>query len=290
MFHEILYRRHGNPGTSGRRVKPLPHMDEMVEGTSRIKKCRLNARGVRKVKTGCHTCKIRRKKCDEIKPACTQCVSTQRKCDFEALFAPKRLSYFPESRPRCDAIHFDYFLEVCTPEFSLYFDLPIWQDIIVQVAISEPCIQHAALAIGALSRSHYQPNENSCQFSASKLSEFGLREYNAAIRELDRFLRYGNRNSEIVVLASIVFIAIEVLQGFESKALMHLRNAIAILRLHEDLKTSPDLNGSLNWGYSSVEIADTRISRPNTEMFYLKNALVQIAQQFSMLSPPQDQQ
>ncbi|KAH6674784.1 hypothetical protein B0J14DRAFT_637524 [Halenospora varia] len=262
----------------------------MTEGAIGEKKSRLRARGVRKVKTGCRTCKIRRKKCDEIKPACTQCVSTERKCDFETLLVPKILSHYSRFRTPCDAIHFEYFLEVCTPEFSLYFDLPIWQDIIVQVAVSDTCIQNAALAIGALSRSHYQPNENSCQFSASKLSDYGLLKYNSAIRELDRMLRHENRNWEIVVLASIVFIAIEVLQGFESKAMMHLRNAIAILRVQKGLKASSDLNGGPKSGSSSVEVAAPDTSTPNSEMFYLEDALAQIAQQFSLFSPPQEQQ
>ncbi|EXJ82479.1 hypothetical protein A1O3_06292 [Capronia epimyces CBS 606.96] len=36
---------------------------------------------VRKVKTGCRTCKIRRVKCDEARPSCHRCLSTGRVCD-----------------------------------------------------------------------------------------------------------------------------------------------------------------------------------------------------------------
>ncbi|KXL49376.1 MAG: hypothetical protein FE78DRAFT_67750 [Acidomyces sp. 'richmondensis'] len=40
-----------------------------------------SATGVKRVKTGCITCRIRRVKCDEKKPACFRCVATGRHCD-----------------------------------------------------------------------------------------------------------------------------------------------------------------------------------------------------------------
>jgi hypothetical protein len=54
------------------------------------------------------------------------------------------------SLSRAEGDHFDYFRTVCATIFSGYFHDSIWETLILQISYLEPCIRHAAIAIGAL--------------------------------------------------------------------------------------------------------------------------------------------
>jgi hypothetical protein len=160
-------------------------------------KPRMGARGARKVKTGCQTCKyvstrskckpalinqryrIRHKKCDEARPACFQCSSTGRRCDLSQSKANQHtnsLNMAPERAPRmnlellrpsppyhmrnlthAEASRFDYFRLVCARDFALCLESAPWENLLLHCVHHEPSIFHAALAIAALSRRYYSP-------------------------------------------------------------------------------------------------------------------------------------
>ncbi|CZR60669.1 uncharacterized protein PAC_10565 [Phialocephala subalpina] len=196
-----------------------------------MKRSRPGAKGASKVKTGCRTCRIRRKKCDEVRPACSPCVNTKRVCDF--LIIPPKLNL---ARKPCigfgdvETLHFEYFRTICTREFSLYFEDPAWERIILQVALAEPCMQHAAVAIGALSRSQYHLDE-----SRHAAFEYSMRQYNLSIQALKRRLDSAP-DCELAVLAGLVFIAIEMLQRHGNKAAMLLRGSLDMLRSNPSIR------------------------------------------------------
>jgi hypothetical protein len=171
---------------------------------------------------------MRRKKSDEVKPACSQCQETGRKCDFLPLIVQRPLTQKLGCSPLSDidVAHFEYFRDVCAPEFALYFELPLWERFVLE-ACTEPCIGHAALAIGALSRIHYRPDE-----STSLAAEYSIKHYNMAIRQLNNFLDASTRSLELAIMASIVFIVIEVLQGHDNQVQTLLHSAFALLRAH----------------------------------------------------------
>ena len=54
--------------------------------------------------------------------------------------------------------HIEYFQVVCVREFSLFFELPAWENIILQGTLAERALHHTALAIGALTSSRYHPD------------------------------------------------------------------------------------------------------------------------------------
>jgi hypothetical protein len=56
--------------------------------------------------------------------------------------------------------------------------------------------------------------------------------YNIASKELGQRIENGTADWRLAILGSLVFLAIEVLQGHESGALMHLGNGMAILKSH----------------------------------------------------------
>lgn len=236
------------------------------------RKSRKGAQGVRKVKTGCLTCKyvhtaanpsrirqtyplrimltncrIRHKKCDERLPSCSPCTSTGRKCDFERatvgtpletirkcqslhLFIDlkrNQLSVAPLNNA-IDQVHFDYFVNVCTREFSLYFESPAWESIVLQAAWTEPCIRHSALALGAMSRHNYHHHPHSPQ-SLDLLLEYSIKQYNMALRALHDTLDGSMQSLELAILGSIVFIAFEVLWGADMRVKVHMDGAFSIL-------------------------------------------------------------
>ncbi|KFZ02791.1 hypothetical protein V502_11507 [Pseudogymnoascus sp. VKM F-4520 (FW-2644)] len=227
------------------------------------------------VKNGCVTCKIRRKKCDQTRPACIQCTSTGRTCDFLSSPTPnyidkdavntsgvlsagplgnKKTQYcfiknFPTPKMAPpppylnlngpdDIINFEYFQMVSTREFSAYFNTTLWEQIILKAAHTEPFVLHAALAIGSLSRHNLQAPA----YMASAL-EYSMKKYSLASKMLGDRMRNGTADWKLAVLGSLMFLAIEVLQGHELGALMHIRSGEAIIKGLPS--SSPDLLSTL---------------------------------------------
>jgi Fungal specific transcription factor domain len=166
-------------------------------------------------------------------------MSTGRKCDFQSLVSQALEETMKDqsshstnlkinqlsivSLDALDSSYFDYFINVCSKEFSLYFESPVWESIILQAASTEPCIRHAALAIGAMSRNNYHSQ------SSELALEYSMKQYNLALRALNDALDDSARSWELAILGSIVFIAFEVLWGVDTRARMHLDGAFAML-------------------------------------------------------------
>jgi hypothetical protein len=225
---------------------------------------------------------MRRKKCDEVRPACSQCQDTGRKCDFLPLIVQRRLAPKLGCGPLCDidVVHFEYFRDVCAPEFALYFESALWERYVLE-ACTEPCIGHAALAIGALSKIHYRPSESSFQ-----AAEYSIKQYNMAIRQLNNRLDASAQSWELALMASIVFVAIEVLQGYENHVRSLLHGAFALLRAHPDTIIGSDeqMNRCVVSEAASVDstIAVTGSTfEVNTKLDYLVRALHIIYEQVS---------
>jgi hypothetical protein len=228
---------------------------------------------------------MRRKKCDEVRPACSQCQDTGRKCDFLPLVVQRPLALKLGHDPLCDidVVHFEYFRDVCAPEFALYFELALWERFVLE-ACTEPCIGHAALAIGALSRIHYRPGESSSL--AEPAAEYSIKQYNMAIRQLNNRLDDSIRSWELAIMASIVFIVIEVLQGHDNQVRTLLHSAFALLRAHPD--TVIGSHEQMNRGVGS-SVADVDLTRSTFEISpkldYLVRALHLTYEQASSFNP-----
>ncbi|KUJ15030.1 uncharacterized protein LY89DRAFT_736090 [Mollisia scopiformis] len=231
-------------------------------------KPRLGARGIRKVKTGCKTCKIRRKKCDEIRPACSQCSDTGRRCDFSGgvlnhlpqtsdipLARKPEMSFSLRPSLPChmrdltyaEASHLDYFRLVCAKSFALSLDATLWENLLLQNVHLEPSIYHAALTAAALSRHQYCPMQ--AWYDRGKTNspiEFAIVHYNLAIRIVNERLGHSAGSSELAVLASIIFAHVEAFQNFrpgkrDSNLISaHLNGGLAIV--HSLKSTSQNID------------------------------------------------
>jgi len=152
-----------------------------------------------------------------------------------------------------DVWHFEYFRVVCTSQLSLILGTPRgWETLILRAAFTEECILQGVLALGALSRNVVPRFDKlfsrKARFFPGYSVGYSWSKYGLAIQGMNRRLGgvvKGDDDDtsstaisswEIAVLSSLMFIAIEAIQGSEDVARMHLRGALAI---YESSQTSP---------------------------------------------------
>ncbi|CAI6314269.1 unnamed protein product [Periconia digitata] len=252
-------------------------MDVPTKARCGAKKQRPGARHIKRVKSGCLTCKIRHKKCDEKRPSCTQCLTLSHNCEFSTSTATTppttppsftttattlvqspltTLPYHQHQNNQTTLTHFSFFREVCAPEYSLFYTSPIWEPLILRVILHEEFAWHAALAISALTRSHYDSSFSSSSSSspaatsstqgdrlddATSPHAFANSHYTLALRLLNaRLEREGWDAAEMAVLGSVMFVNIEFLRagagggagGRKGRSLVgvHVEGGLGVLR------------------------------------------------------------
>ncbi|KAH8433326.1 Zn(II)2Cys6 transcription factor [Aspergillus melleus] len=201
-------------------------------------------------KTGCKTCRIRRVKCDEARPVCNRCSSTGRKCDgyevssvgiAKRILIPRTYSSpapcaavgcFPHLSP-AEAESFVYFRDHTSQEAKGWFASAIWQRLILPLAHREFAVMHAAVGVGAMHRSTRGQSPSlrlpGCMESHRS---FALAQYVKAIRQLrERLYRFEHdrQNPEIALVACLLFVCLEMLQGNRLGVLVHLQNGLRVL-------------------------------------------------------------
>ncbi|TRX88016.1 hypothetical protein FHL15_011071 [Xylaria flabelliformis] len=244
--------------------------------------------------------KIRHKKCDESRPACVRCSSTGRRCDFsqehhlqddpspiQSIQSIPVLLLLRHPAPNLDltsrfesiqSLEFEFFTLICAPEYGIFFETPFWESLVLQSAVREPCIYHAALAISTLTRNHYFPTSHwyDPTTGARSAAGYSMMQYNLAIRYLNARLSSSvpNRNlTKLTVLTAIVFINLEFLcqdQVSSSRGswiAMHLRGATCLLR---DLKSRFGAQPDLDSEYLESGVA---YLRRQAEQFMIRDGL-----------------
>lgn len=177
-----------------------------------------------------------------------------------------------------DRWHFEYFRVVCTKEFSLYLGTGLWETLVLRAALTERCILHAVLALGALSRNIVPSRRNGKPALSPGFSvDYSLKKYNLAIREMNSRLAASPSSWELAVLGSMVFIAIENLQGSYDTAQMHFRGALAVLESHGNAGAGSGSSHSQNQA-EMVQVL-TAFSRLNSQ------SLLGLAKHSTLLTP-----
>ena len=201
--------------------------------------------------------RIRRVKCDEGKPNCVRCSSTGRKCDgypvksvtrkeicdefrrnttFRALL--KVQSHGFESNRECQV--FDYFRLMTASRSGLFFGSEFWTGRVLQISHEDTAIRHAVLALGALQLER----ESGGPLARNKHCGFALQSYTQAVAHTSRLLSTsGKDNLEKGLVACILFVCYESLQGHYPMAQMHLQNGLRILSEANKKPTWSDKTG-----------------------------------------------
>lgn len=208
--------------------------------------------------------RIRKVKCDEARPSCERCTSTGRACDGyelpssdvrrEALERRGKRRLYPQGRQSyitgvqlCGSVQsfpnlsriehqsFTFFQHHTANEIPGYFGSQLWSQTILQLCQSEPCILHAAVAVSAL---HRFMRGRCPSLQVSILLEpgmpFAIREYIKSVDLLRRRLdQAGDSCGQIALIACLLFICLEMLQGNRVGAIAHLRTGLRILSMQK---------------------------------------------------------
>ncbi|TEA11438.1 putative methyltransferase tdiE [Colletotrichum sidae] len=167
----------------------------------------------------------RKVKCDEAKPKCVRCTSSGRQCaGYEptpdhglAWYRPQQLTAHDQREGRA----FQFFSHMVGPVLSGPTDPYFWTHLVVQFSHFEPAVRHAVLAISAL----YEDFHDGARVTRQKRGNaFALSHYSAAIERVKRA-----RDEQLVLLACILFVCVEYLQGDVEAALRHCKHGILIL-------------------------------------------------------------
>ena len=160
------------------------------------------------------------------------------------------------SLSRAEGDHFNYFRTVCATTFSGYFHDSIWETLILQISYLEPCIRHAAIAIGALHRFQVHPTHAVADASEGSNTRYAVTKYLEAVKALNQSLDGSGRSMGLALLASILFMVFEVLQGNNIASLMHLKGALGIIQsLHgQSIHVCPSSSQRVIYGRQLIEL------------------------------------
>ncbi|KAF5536713.1 C6 zinc finger domain-containing protein [Fusarium phyllophilum] len=201
-------------------------------------------RKIRRVKTGCYTCKGRKVKCDEQRPSCRRCISTGRKCSGYGVWGGGHAGATPIYQPSDlgpvkrlnaqDRCILEWFMHA---KFEGIFPFPFWETLILQTCYNEPVILNCVLALGsAHQRACIEMEPIDSQRVGDNLESATLQYYNMAISSLNSFWRGvsqldGSRtHTRVTLIACLAFIIIEYLQKHPTQGLRHLQHGLRILQ------------------------------------------------------------
>uniref|UniRef100_A0A0B7KAR3 Zn(2)-C6 fungal-type domain-containing protein n=1 Tax=Bionectria ochroleuca TaxID=29856 RepID=A0A0B7KAR3_BIOOC len=231
--------------------------------------------GKRKVKSGCHTCRIRKVKCDESFPVCHRCMSTGRTCEGYGIWGGGGAggkpgvacsTIHPRSRlpplpgngkpgygsiigplysPAChypvvldegDKARFEWFRHRSAPKLPGTFVTGFWTKLVFQAASTEPSVLHAVLALGTVHRTPTLSDN-----TAASQEVITLRHYTKAIRHLQYHLNATGRASlHVSLIGCVIFICLELLRGHFETAHRHMDNGLKVLvEAQESLSAVP---------------------------------------------------
>ena len=101
-------------------------------------------------------------------------------------------------------------------------------DIILQSSESSPPLRHAAIALGAIHRYALQESQSNYIGQDQEVLQFAYHQYGEAVRQLRTHLH--GQSPELVMLACILLIVFDFVQGDDLVAAAHLKGGLTILR------------------------------------------------------------
>lgn len=145
---------------------------------------------------------------------------------------------------------FSFFRRHTTREICGYFHSSLWNYDILQLIHYEPAILHAAVAVGAM---HHVSRGNSPTLQAlnsygeqpGRQQSFALAQYVKALKRLREMLdkqRYNDNSNTvgiITLVACLLFMCLEMLQGNRVGSLQHLRTGLRVLTESNSITPQP---------------------------------------------------
>ncbi|KAJ5675452.1 C6 zinc finger domain-containing protein [Penicillium macrosclerotiorum] len=135
----------------------------------------------------------------------------------------------PASVPDADHLSLrslDFFHHMVAPILSGPLRRTLWTSSVTQLVYEEPAARHAAIAISALYEQFDRRPEEAWSLSGK---DFAMLHYNRAIRQVLNIKELGCRETDTVLVVSILFICIEFLFGNSEAAINHCRHGISLM-------------------------------------------------------------
>jgi len=202
-------------------------------------------------------CRTRRVKCDEAKPECNRCLNYNRICSgYIHELAPKpapqqikillrkRVTVEPLCRPpatklfRTDQeyIFFQRFYYVTVGELTGVRGSELWSRVVLQATEEEPCLRHAAIAVGALDFQDLAVGERSDDPEEATRHEFAYSEYHKAIVGLRKVLATSDCTIMTKLISCILFACFEAHHRNNETAFRQLFAGIGMIEEYSKLQ------------------------------------------------------
>lgn len=211
---------------------------------------------LKRVKTGCITCRIRRVKCDEAHPDCNRCTSTGRKCDgYSSLpfsrrdlhaasttsnptstkrkLPPAQLSLLPRliTDPAFSDVlekrYFQFFRQKTVESTNSLIDSRFWDRVVLQACHLEPAIKHAVLALSSLHQLSELPDGSEIKRQHQAYAE---KQHHKALETARKLVACATpQDSDRVLIACIIFICYESVRGDYAATHIHMHSGHRIL-------------------------------------------------------------
>ena len=209
-----------------------------------------------KVKTGCTSCKKRRVKCDEGKPICNRCQKGSRLCAYQsqqtrlledtpmqiplcysAVRSPPITQSFSSEGEKCG---FDSFRQIPAGVLGGGLGWPEWGRVVLQISESDPVLRHTVIALGAMHEDTLRSFRTS-QIGNQRLLPLAYQQYHQAIKMLRSRLHHeAGISAEGNILACMLLIVFDFMQGDSRTAGVHLFGGVALLRKYMKQRNTAD--------------------------------------------------
>ncbi|KAH8782330.1 hypothetical protein F5882DRAFT_405872 [Hyaloscypha sp. PMI_1271] len=242
--------------TFSSRDSVLAHRSAPVARLPRMRK------SVKRVKTGCQTCKVRRVKCDESKPGCQRCIRFGVVCGGYGplVDVPRREPRLQTTRSKIllptlaslqavpiyrlnggvgfeDELNgccFRIYLEETARQMNGPFPNPIWANLIPQISEMEPFVRDGIIAIGALgkhSKSQLPRKVSGPSFQGDDY-QYALKLYGRSLRGMRDAIARGARGKHELhnaLIACLLVFVFEGMLGNQAAAAVHAECGMDLL-------------------------------------------------------------
>lgn len=219
----------------------------------------ISTTGIKRVKSGCATCRIRRVKCDEKKPECKRCICTGRKCDgYSTLpFSRRDLQAASQSASRQSIVragsdglggllprlvtdpafsdllekrYFQFFRQRTVADTNSIANCRFWDRVILQACHTTPAVKHAVLALSSLHQLSSLPVDDN---RGGQHRIYAERQHQKALEEARTLVATSTpEDVDRILIACIIFVIFEGVRGDYTAASVHMSSGRAIVAQH----------------------------------------------------------
>lgn len=210
-----------------------------------------------KVTTGCVSCKKRHVKCDEGKPICHRCQKGNRICIYQCQQTAIAQIASSQIQVRCSSLQsppvkLQFSSEAKRRSFDNFQQIPVaalggglgwrdWGKIVLQNSENDLALRHAVTALGAM----YGEALRNLGVASDSTNQNSLptayQQYHKAIKQLRSQLQHDlTRSVEANMLACMLLIVFDFMQGDYRAAGAHLGGGVAMLRSYLKQHSYPE--------------------------------------------------